>query len=255
MFTEPAVAGPIAGFLTNLLDPEPPKTKNEDGEDQTTRTRPSRTRTTEAEPTPSVASISSDPPTSTVVDVTITSAVTSDSAVTSSPTSTADPSTSPQQFSSTAYIPASTISSVPTAAISPGPPNQNAVNTGAIAGGVVGGLAVLAILTLGLVWLLRRPRKTTNEKIEGQSEHRGSVVSLMAYRKDVPESRHSDSAWDSRPQSPPRAIPPSYLSAPPLIYVTDESDTRQLLCELPASEPVAEMESAQKYHPYRPKPS
>ncbi|KAM3417501.1 hypothetical protein BST61_g5743 [Cercospora zeina] len=256
MFTESAVAGPIAGFLTSLLDPDPPKTKNAD-EDQTTRTRRSRTRTTEIEPTTpsSVASISSDPATSTVVVVTSALAVTPTSVVTSSPTSTADRSTSLQQPSSTASTPASTTSSAPPAAISSGPPNQNLVNTGAIAGGVVGGLAVLAILTLGLVWLLRRPRKTVNEKNEGQREHHGSVVSLMAYGKDVPESRHSEFAWDSRPQTPPRARPPAHLPAPPLIYVTDECDTRQLLCELPASEPVAEMESAHKYHPYRPKPS
>ncbi|GIZ47477.1 hypothetical protein CKM354_001056700 [Cercospora kikuchii] len=241
---------PIAGFLTSLLDPKPPKTKKDDAE-PTTRTRRSRTQT---EPESTLSSVATAPTpaessTSTVV------VVTSISAVAPSVTSTTDPTTSLEQPSSTTSLPATTTASVPTAAISAIVPSPNSVNTGAIAGGVVGGLAVLAILTMGLVWLLRRPRKTTNEKAVGKDEYQGSVVSLVAYGKDVPESRRSDSIWDSRPDSPPRAIPPAHLPAPPLIYVTDECDTRQLLCELPGSEPVAEMESAQKYHAYRPKPS
>ena len=50
------------------------------------------------------------------------------------------------------------------------------------------------------------------------------------------------------------------MNSGPAIFVTDENNNRRDICELPGSEPEpqmfrSELESGQKYHAYRPKPS
>lgn len=50
-------------------------------------------------------------------------------------------------------------------------PSNNQSNVGAIAGGIVGSLAVLALLVFSLVWLLRRRTASNHVKLPSAHEH------------------------------------------------------------------------------------
>ncbi|EMF13650.1 uncharacterized protein SEPMUDRAFT_132905 [Sphaerulina musiva SO2202] len=253
--------GQVGGFLSGLLNPVSEETKT-----QNVINTPIAT-STGARETSTYSSLSATARTASAIDSTPSTSVltSSTTAISSTPSTTSIPSTITEQH--TTFDPAatsiaiSTSSTLPssTAATTAGPAQTSPVNAGAVAGGVVGGLAVLALLVFGILWLMRRPRKTPDEKKDHSSKpYENSVISLVAFGKDTNDSRPVTSSrpWNTSSSSSNKTFSSSAHLVGPSIYVTDEYDQRRKICELPGSAPVqpsSELESGQKYHAYRPR--
>ncbi|KAI5360164.1 hypothetical protein Slin14017_G097250 [Septoria linicola] len=248
--------GPVGGFFSSLIDPTPEQTQDISTISPTRVQRKTQTLETAApEPTPSTSSI--------VTSTDIASSASTPAGTTASLTSTPSTATTIATSTASSSISSSTSSSAPqvssTTAAATSTSSSSSVNAGAIAGGVVGGLAVIALLAFGIIWLLRRPRKSRVDRdMHHSKSYQGSVVSLVAHGKDVPESRPSTSSrWNTASIPEPKPMLPAHLTGPS-IFVTDETDTKRLVFELAGSEPeqpTSELEGGQRYHAYRPKPS
>ncbi|KAK3112443.1 hypothetical protein LTR53_011280 [Teratosphaeriaceae sp. CCFEE 6253] len=148
-------------------------------------------------------------------------------------------SASPSSAVSSSSTTASASTTVTSAPLAPHP----STNVGAIAGGAVGGFAVLAALVVALVWLLRRKRTHQPPPIASQSE------TTAEKHDDGPApgmtsdySKHASTSALSSPRPPYSPNPPSYMS---------DADWRHVSHELPG-ETQWEMDSGQRFHAYRP---
>ncbi|KAK3071135.1 hypothetical protein LTR53_009178 [Teratosphaeriaceae sp. CCFEE 6253] len=138
---------------------------------------------------------------------------------------------------------ASTIVSASTTATSAPILPHSTTNVGAIAGGAVGGFAVLAALVVALVWLLRRKKTHPSPPSAAQPEAVAEKYDAgPALNTTDPYNKHASRSALSSPRPPYSPCPPSYVS---------DVDRRHMSYELPG-ETQWEMDSGQRFHAYRP---
>lgn len=149
-----------------------------------------------------------------------------------------------------------------TQATQPFPPN-NQSNVGAIAGGIVGSLAVLALLVFSLVWLLRRRTASNHVKLPSAHENPmpdggtgpGDSRSLSAMKSMGtcdPGTVYEDEVANTLAEE---AYHLNSLRHPSSSQgrLKDEKAPVQIIHELPGSPVGSELESGQRFHAFRPR--
>lgn len=126
----------------------------------------------------------------------------------------------------------------------------------------MGGLAVLAALILGLVFLLRRRnRRDSSPETHGQVEvQQGGMPPMTEFeetkhrKSNTPTQKPVNTDPSFLPASPtthsyPGSPQPPYSPGPPS-YTTETHRNAHMSYELPGTQQF-EMDSGQMYHPYR----
>ena len=129
--------------------------------------------------------------------------------------------------STTTTTPSSLPSASSNSSESSTPAQPSSVSKGIIAGAVVGGLAGLALLLLGLYFLLKRNRTQAQKNTDIKDAKRSSrPTSLILYKPELPS--------DSHPPQEMALVPDPGFSIAPYEIMADRSHQ-----EMPAKEPAA----------------
>ncbi|KAI5370160.1 hypothetical protein Slin15195_G010380 [Septoria linicola] len=129
--------------------------------------------------------------------------------------------------------------------------SSSSSNTGTVAGGVVGGIAGLALILLGFLWLYRRQRRRAGAPVPESTEDSGKAqvqelshdASTAVGLKELPPN------WTSSPSMPSYHSSPEFQNGewsprPPSYYTNDpRAKSQHMSYELPGSQAGVEMDA------------